>query len=430
MMKMRNGGTSTRGVEGSWLSRHAAMLPAVLLALSGCSEDPGETTPLGSSYYALSAVTFGADNAVEGSIKFAPSLDKDASINEELTLESTGTVPLYPAESSDKLLNVLGKSGQIVKYALGEDGSFQQEGETIGFSAYGVSSFRAPIVPIVSETQAYLWDDLTFTTLRWNPSTMEITGEIEGVAPLFEGKNIGPDGTSYWTFRARYPIQVGTKVYETISYLDEATLQIELPYSGVFIIDTETDEVSYVEHPTCAGLENFMLAPDGYLYMASNGYAASNYIAGIPGINPPCLVRFDPKTDTFDDSFQVDFTAGADGKVVAGLVQRSGSSAYVKVWNESLFPADKSLSSTKDVNRAFAWEMYLIEDVANPTSMVLVDIPASSALLYPFEVDGKMHAASVDWSVLRSTLFDLSTTPPTPGIEVEGITTFALHLER
>jgi hypothetical protein len=428
MSKMRNDETWMQGVNGTWMRRLAIKLPLLCVALSGCGGPPPETAPqLGDSYYALSVITFGADGTPEGSIKFAPSLEANATIDESLTLESTGTAPLYPAGSKDRLLNVLGKSAEIVNFLLTEEGTLEQGGEKIGFSGYGITQLRAPIIPVVSETQAYLWDDLTFKTVRWDPSTMTIDKEVEGVVSLFEGKNIGSDGmTAYWTFRSRFPIQVGTKVYETISYLDP-TIQYVLPRSGMFVLDTETDKVSFVEHPTCAGLENFMLAPDGYLYISSNGYASSNYVAGVEGINPPCFVRFDPETDTFDDSFQIDFSE--EGKVISGLVQHSGSSAYVRVFNESLFPSDKSLDVSKDVYRAPAWELYLIEDVANPTSLKKVDSPPTSAHLYPFEVDGHMHTANVDYSALKSSLLDMSTQPPTPGIELDGITSFAIHLQ-
>lgn len=397
--------------------------------LNGCSSPPDDTPPIGDAYYALSVVTFGPNNEIEGTIKFAPTLDAGAVIDETLTLESTGTAPLFPAESSDRLLNVLGKSGEIVKFALTEDG-IQQEGEKIGFSAYGISAFRAPIIHIFSPTQAYLWDDLTFKAVRWDPSTMTIDKEITGVTAQFEGKNKGPDGTSYWTFRARAPLQVGEKVYVPISYLDEPTVQHTLPHSGMFVLDSVTDQVTFVEHPTCAGLENQMLAPDGLIYVASNSYAAADFITGHPGINAPCLVRFDPQTDTFDPSFQGDLIAAAGGKVVAGLVQRSGASAHVKVFNESLFPPDKSLDSARDVHRSPAWELHLLEDVTSPTSLVKADAKATSALLYPFRIDGDWHAASVDYSVLSSSLVDMSTSPPTPGLVVDGITSFAVHLQR
>src|SRR5262245_22620963 len=129
--------------------------PLILLGVCGCNEPVETLPPIGDSYYALSVITFGPDGTLEGTIKFATSLEAGAEVDEELTLESTGPVPLYRAESPDKLLNSLGKSGEIAKFALTEEG-IVQDGEKIGFSAFAIYEFRAPVIHVASKTKAYL----------------------------------------------------------------------------------------------------------------------------------------------------------------------------------------------------------------------------------------------------------------------------------
>jgi hypothetical protein len=395
--------------------------------LAGCGDEPqGDASsggePLTGPLYAYQTIEYSSDlTSRNGYLKFASSLDASGKTDESRTIELTAVSSLiFASTEPGEFYLAEASAGQIIRYALGSTGRVE-EGAKISFAAYGVGELESPLFGIASRTKAYLLDNKTLQSFVWDPSTMTIqkNGDLSGSFKNADGAK------KYSIFFERSMLQVGKKLVGAYNYYDPTTLEMPAR-SGLVIIDTETDKLTVVEHPTCAGLGNSVIGPDGYVYVGSMNSAAAIHYAGKGP--PTCIVRLDPEKGAFDETFNVDLSKLV-GTASGGLAEQKGSGVYVWGVNEKMLPPNVPKDSAVGVISSKAWETYRIDDVTNPTTATLVDTPPLSFVVTVMRIDGAAHFPNADLGKNETTLMNASTDPPTPALLAKGWIQYALRVQ-
>src|SRR5690606_8954674 len=123
----------------------------------------------------------------------------------------------------------------------------------------------------------------------------------------------------------------GWRSNDNTKILDRAT---------VVVVDTDSDEVTIVDHPDapCGYVRDGVLADDGYVYLATEAYGATVYQLSDENASPPCLLRFDPDAKAFDEDFYVDLSTldgVPDGQVAGSLLVDAEHQPYLLVMDDS-----------------------------------------------------------------------------------------------
>jgi hypothetical protein len=191
------------------------------------SQDAGDagSSAENEALYAIAGTSFNPEGE-SSYVALVPSLDSSIEIDYAAVLEVAGGASIFGMDGNRFF--ALGKDEEptITRYEIDASGAFIP-GEQFSLQEYGLSStwLDPGLVPILSETKAYVVDSGQMQVIVWNPSTMRITGSfpLDGVAPdgysttLFEpdptvrgdvdcrvARGRRCDGTIFHADRARY----------------------------------------------------------------------------------------------------------------------------------------------------------------------------------------------------------------------------------
>ena len=164
----------------------------------GCSDDgdtlsvaapnePGSGAPVPQSLYAVPTEVYGADFA--SSTSFVPlvsSLDVER-IELDQAREKDGRASVMALEN---YLFIASSSAPFIeRYEVQPDGSLVEAGR-LSFANYGLPEFFSIDAwgsITISPTKAYVFNRGNGAHVVWNPTTLQITGEIEGPDVLRNG---------------------------------------------------------------------------------------------------------------------------------------------------------------------------------------------------------------------------------------------------
>lgn len=385
------------------------LITSTVLLGAACSSSDNNTTgniEATPSGYVACGLIFTADGPTSYAT-IVPDLEAVTTID----LATTLPLPSFSTcaiQGSDLFVGS-GEGPEIIKYSINSDGSFTEQ-ETVSLLNEGVAaiSARPGRLQVVSATKGYYVDaEATLQVIIWNPSTMEIVDTI----PLADATPV--DGESVGISPV---VKVGDKLLAVGGY-NNGTINT----SEVFVaaIDTRDDSVNVVSSQTCGGSSNTSVIPadDGHLYIANGARTSAYHRLGVEGAHAPCMVRFDPETETFDNSY-LRALNDMTGTLASGeLASAGGNGAYILGYNETLGPITGETSDQVMISTP-AWEVYFIEDLASSTTVTKADgfAPTAGAMIAQV-IDGTPYYVKVAANFSATTLFDI-TDPANP---VEGI---------
>ncbi|WP_437977235.1 hypothetical protein WMF11_09435 [Sorangium sp. So ce295] len=396
-----------------------ATLVALSLAASvaGCGTDDEQQVgagayPSGPLYAVTTILQVGQDAT---SLLFVtPSLDEGQSVDYAQAVEIPDQAHLFGIDGEKKVYALLLQTPQLTRYDLDPSGRLG-EAQELRFDRHGVAGGASTrSLHFVSETKAYLLDDSSLQAIAWNPKEMAIQKAIdlgglkrEGWIPYFD----------------YIPKRRGKELVVIALYYDQNFSKI-LPETSAALIDVETDEVTYVHDERCGGVSNSMIAPSGDLYLGSDPYnAALNVIGGDEASKTGCLIRMRAGEDAFDPDFFVnvsDLTGGFPG---GGIVPGAGSTAYLRAYDESLFP----ISPTTDALSLYAaasWKWWKIDLESLTTATVVEGVPPGSGVVKYLSADSRVFASDTNADYSETTLQDMSVeADPVKGILINGLVT-------
>jgi hypothetical protein len=304
--------TSSRTIRRSPLAASALLLAAT----TGCSDEATIMTvaPSTGPLYAIMYEVYDQD----GSTSYLSVL---GSLDEEIDLSAAreyGRGRAFIQGYNGWLFVGDSETPTVTRYSLAEDGALVQE-DTMSFANYGLreGQFDSWNATFISPEKAYLFDFVEGNTIIWNPTTMEITGEIPGPAEFLR-----PDLRSEGSPAA---LRDGL-LFRTFDWVDDDTAE----YSSDFLLavyDVETDELIDLQEETRCPVPGNLVDTDE----AGNIYF-SNWIWPVAGTlmreaPPSCVLRIAPGEARFDPEWTLDYpdyTEGRAGAMFAYLQDGQG----------------------------------------------------------------------------------------------------------
>ena len=228
----------------------------------------------------------------------------------------------------------------LVRYVPDEAGDLVVDAR-LSLQRYGVSSIPAGIA-FISSDKAYLILHEAAIMLVFDPSTMQILGEID-ISSLAK-----PD-LSLETWMVTHH---EGRLYVPVRHIDAVAFLID-PQVSVAIFDTETDSlIAVAEDDRCVAASQPAVGPDGAIYVMGDG---RNYLTQLIAmqrdLEPPstCVLRIPEGETSFDPDFYVDVATIAGGRdAVTAMWQVAGdrSSAFAKMYYPEELPPDADLTGT------------------------------------------------------------------------------------
>jgi hypothetical protein len=197
------------------------------------------------------------------------------------------------------------ESPTVTRYVVAEDGQLIAEGK-LSFANYGLTTgqFDAWNVTFINPTKAYLLDFREGTTIIWNPSTMEIVGEIPPADEFYrEG----------YSFESTPGALRDGKLFRTVNWVNYDDAE----YSTDFLLaiyDVESDEIlELVQETRCPVPGNLVQQDeDGNIYFSNWVWPVAGTILREAPV--PCVLRIEPGQDRFASEWTLDYREVTDGR--------------------------------------------------------------------------------------------------------------------
>lgn len=247
------------------------------------------------------------------------------------------------------------ETGEITRWDVADDLSFTR-GDTLSFAPQGITGWRYHAFP--SPNRAYTLGLESGTIVVWNPEKMEIIEELRFDAPSdFEGMEA-------------YPLSVFVRGKQIIApmYGDNWDIEHIATRQVVGLIDTETDEVSFLTDDRClpGGLGHVAANGDIYLDPYQSGTFFHQY-SDQKDLPPPCELRIKHDEARIDPDYVLDYSellgVHADG---VWPISDTEVMALAKLPNEPL--PSKELSDDYWAQACTAYKVNLVDKRSEPYS--------------------------------------------------------------
>ncbi|RKH03450.1 hypothetical protein D7V97_26575 [Corallococcus sp. CA053C] len=349
-----------------------------------CGDDPVDPLPDAgtntSPLYAFVAQV-STDSESQSYVILTDKVDHTEPLSLENATEIDGRALGSGISKSGALFVSSSESAVVTRYNVTNDNKLEKAGE-VSFASKGLSSIGEyqNQFQFVSETKAYYFDGRTSQIIIWNPKEMTLTNSISLPAMTIEGTIL--------TF-ASNPIRVGTQVLMPLGWRPAAGIGITKK-AGIIVLDTANDTAQVVTDDRCGYVRDGVVGADGQVYLATEAYGAAvkRTAQANPDVPTPCLLKFDPKTATYDKAFYKVLGDLTNGGATGSLLQGPTGSGYLRVLDESTYTVADG-THPRVIASAVAWRWWKL-DLANITKATLVDtLPASTGSSFLFQADNR-----------------------------------------
>lgn len=267
---------------------------------------------------------------------------------------------------------------RVTRYTVDDRGGLI-EGASISFANYGVhtGSLDAWNVNFIRSDKAYLFNFEEGNTLIWDPSEMEIVGEIPAPDELVPQEGWAISGSPGLVRGNRLFRSLHTEDYDSYGYSQDSLL-------AIYDIDDDSllEVVPQTRCPALGGLAHEDEA--GNLYFG-------NWIWPVAGSilydwADTCVLRIQPGADRFDDDWQLTYTDLFEGRQGAQFSYVAGGQALVAVFNEDETSFDAETDPWEYAGRD-VWGVWRVD--LESREKIEIDIPRSSGAFTPVRLDGR-----------------------------------------
>jgi hypothetical protein len=271
-------------------------------------------------------------------------------------------------------------SPEVTRYSVGEDGALTPEG-TVSFANYAVAAlwqFDAWNVTFIHPHKAYLMDFQEGTMIIWDPTTMEITGEITGPSELYR---------EAWTLEGTPAFVRDGLLFRTFNWANytEGTYSTDLRLA---IYDVETDELlELVEETRCPVPGNLVQKDE-----AGNAYF-SNWIWPVAhsilrDAPAPCVLRLNAGEQRFDPEWTLDYSRVTDGHQGAMFTYLEDGQALVSGFYDERTSFDET-TTTWSYAGSLNWRVFQV-DLENGTGSPLEGLDFNGGAFTPARFDDSL----------------------------------------
>jgi hypothetical protein len=354
--------------------KHAFAMSCATALLFGCGGDDDGGGGQFDTAFAISSVVYDGDDATTY-VALIDSLEA-TEVDYDRALELPGRASI--ATYGGKLFVGGGDSPVIRRYAIEVDGSFTQDG-TVSFANYGLTGTLFIDdwgLNFISAEKAYLTNSSDLTIV-WNPTTMEITGEIETPELLRAAPLSGNSGPA---------VLRDGKLFRAIGWRDWTSYTTSAEqYLAVYDTATDTLEAT-VREERCPALDNRVeVAEDGTLYFSNWIYNVTETLGR--GAPRSCSLRVLPGATSFDPGWQLTFSDIAEGREGAGLSYLGDGKGFLTVFHHERVTIDAEtdlLALAQTPN----WRLWSV-DLTTRTAAPLEGADWTSGGYSRIELDGR-----------------------------------------
>jgi hypothetical protein len=298
----------------------------------------------------------------------------------------------------------------VTRFSVGADGSLAEDG-TVSFANYGLQSgsIDAWAQTFISPTKAYLFDYASAVHVVWNPTTMEITGEIPA-DPRFTREGFPDLETSPAAVR-------GNRMYRSIFWGDYDTAEYSQEQL-LAVYDLDTDRlIDVVAETRCPNPGNrTFVGEDGTIYFSNWIWPVAGTL--MHGRASNCVLRIPAGSDRFDPSWSLDYRALSGGHEGGMFTYLGAGQGLVAIFDETRTTFDQTTDPWAYAGTS-AWSIWNV-DVQNRTGAPISGIPLSAGAYTPILVDDRAFVTlpNSDWS--ETQLYEIEGGTATPGMVVPG----------
>lgn len=336
------------------------------------------------------------------------SLEAGTTVDLSKAIEVSGSAKLFSIGTLGWFAIGGGEAPTISRYTLDANNRLVP-GETISLQSYGVSSLWDTVY-VVSPTKAYYPDRDNQQLIVWNPTEMTISGTISLTQTNRDG---------FLSLFSYTPIVRGSQLLFSVGWFDWNTNDSVRGETGLVAIDTTTDQVtSFTTDNRCGGITTGFEVGNGDFYLVSSALAGAAYKLGRL-TTEPCALRIRAGETAIDASYVLQLDTLTSGALAGEPVSGGGNQIFLRVFDEAKaeIPAEPA---TWDVTGQLAWDWWSW-NVSTGTASKVEGLPASTADVIWFQVDGHTYGAQTTEDYKMTTLIDLSTTGgPTTAITAPG----------
>lgn len=297
----------------------------------------------------------------------------------------------------------------VTRFSVADDGSLVEDA-TISFANYGLQSgsIDAWNQEFISPTKAYLFDYASATHIIWNPTTMEITGEIEPPAAFLR------DGFTVETSPAGVR---GNRLFRSIFWANYDTA--EYSQDSLFAVyDLDTDKlIDTVVETRCPNPGNLVHTDEaGTIYFSNWIWPVAGTL--IHGRAKNCVLRIQPGSERLDPAWSLDYAELSGGHEGAMFSYFADGQGLVSIFDETRTSFDTTTDPWEYAGSS-NWSIWSV-DIAKRSAAPLEGMPLNAGAYTPVHVDGRSFAMipKSDWSETR--FYEVDGTTATPRMIVPG----------
>ena len=267
----------------------------------------------------------------------------------------------------------------VTRYNLTASNTLEKAGE-VTFAGKGVTTIGEyqNQFQFASETKAYYFDGRNSQVIIWNPKDMTLTNSISLPELTIAGSS---------TTFASNPIRVGTKVLMPVGWRAGAAVTKQ---AGIIVVDTANDSAVLVKDDRCGYVRDGIVGTDNKVYLATEAYgAAEKRVSGTNSSVPtPCMLKFDPATNTYDANYFKDLGTLTNGGATGSLLAGPNGTGYLRVLDETVYPVAVD-TNARVLASAVAWKWWKIDPAAGTNATLVDTLPASTGSSFLYEMNGR-----------------------------------------
>lgn len=215
------------------------------------------------------------------------------------------------------------------RYEVNEDYTFTMVGE-FSLQNYGVDYINNDPL-FFSATRAFYVDATRGQIIVFNPTTMEITGDIQVPEILRE---------DYYVWMGS-PLKVGDRYMATLLYTDETwTATAPDTTIGVLIGDNEEEPIVMMRDERGVGAYLGIVGEDEHFYVSADGLSGNLALAELQDVPSPRVLRVKENEDEVDPDFMIDLGELLDTPATFGFWPVAGNAFVTQAWASDVDPKD------------------------------------------------------------------------------------------
>lgn len=393
-------------------SLRALVALCAALLLAACGDDAGSDTDTTTDtqegpLYAVSTEIYSADFSSSVSlIAVVPSLEVDE-IDFEEAREFNGRATI--ASIGEWLFVAEGEEPVVHRFSINDDGTLSEAGR-LSFANYGLTTWSIDKWgnTVVSPTKAYLVNAANGSHIVWDPSALEIVGEVETEGLVDETL----------TLQASPAVVRGDKLFRMYTWYDWANFEWSSKPQMLGVYDVENDQlVELVEQTDCPSLYGApSLDEEGNIYFSN--FVWSPMEALVLDGPASCARRVPAGQESFDEDWTLTYTDITDGREAGVLRYIGDGAALLDVFHDERAEITAE-TDPATLGRSANWRLWSI-DLEAKTGAPLEGIDFKPAGYSDVEIDGRTFLLLPSADYASTTAYEISGGEAVKAFEMQG----------